>query len=120
MSTAANPWNAVYNFAGGKRNTTTQMTTLRKPEGTLTTDTRETLHLMLDNFTPEDNEQDDSDYHKQIRTHTQQPTTRANDREFTIEEIRDAIESMDNKKAPGKTASTATFKTTRFKYYQTP
>ena len=51
MTTAANPWNAVYNLAVGKRNTTTKITTLRKLEGTLTTDTRETLRLMLDNFT---------------------------------------------------------------------
>ena len=104
MTTAANPWNAVYDLAAGKRNTTTQITTLQKPDGTLTTDTRETLRLMLDNFTPEDNERDDSDYHKQIRAQTQQPTTTADDREFTIEEIRDATESMENKKAPGEDA----------------
>jgi len=100
MTTAANPWNAIYNLLAGKRNTTTQLTTLQKPDGTLTTDTRETLRLKLDNFTPEDNERDDSDYHKQIRAQTQQPTTTVNDREFTIEEIRDAILSMDYKKAP--------------------
>ena len=57
---------------------------------------------MLDNFTPEDNERDDSDYHEQVRAQTQQPTTTADDREFTTEEIRDSIESMDNKKAPGE------------------
>ena len=106
MTTAANPWNVVYNLAAGKRNTTTQITTLQKPDGTLTTDTRETLRLMLDNFTPEDNERDDSDYHKQIRAQTRQPTTTADDREFTIEEIRDAIESMDNKKARGEDSIT--------------
>ena len=32
MTTAANPWNAIYNLAAGKRNTTTQITTLRKPD----------------------------------------------------------------------------------------
>jgi len=102
MTTAANPWNAVYNLAAGKRNTTTQITMLWKPDSSLTTDTKETLCLMLDNFTPEDNERDDSDYHKQVGAQAQQPTTTADDREFTIEEIRDAIESMDNKKASGK------------------
>jgi len=98
MTTAANPWNVVYNLAAGKRNTTTQITILRKPDGTLTTDTRETLRLMLDNFTPEDNERDDSDHHKQITAETQQPTTTADDRQLTIEGIRDAIESMDKVK----------------------
>jgi hypothetical protein len=85
MTTAANPWNAVYNLAAGKRNTITQITTLRKLDGSLTPDTKETLCLMLDNFTPVDNERDDNDYHKQVRAHTQQPTTTADDSEFTVE-----------------------------------
>jgi hypothetical protein len=55
---------------------------------------------MLDTFTPEDNNREDSDYHKQVRAQTQQPTTTADDKEFTIEEIRDVIKSMDKKKAP--------------------
>jgi hypothetical protein len=38
MTTAAKPWNAVYNLAAGKKNTTTLTTTLRKPDGSLTTD----------------------------------------------------------------------------------
>jgi hypothetical protein len=38
MTTAANPWNAVYNVASGKKNTSTQITTLRKPGGSLTAD----------------------------------------------------------------------------------
>jgi hypothetical protein len=42
MTTAANPWNAVYNLAAGKRCTSTQITTLRKPDGSLTADTKET------------------------------------------------------------------------------
>jgi hypothetical protein len=57
---------------------------------------------MLDYFTPEDNDRDDSDYHKHVRAQTQQPTNTADDREFTIEEIRDAIKDMGNKKAPGE------------------
>jgi hypothetical protein len=55
---------------------------------------------MLDYFTPEDNERDEIDYHKQVRAQVQQPTTTADDREFTIEETRYAVERMDNKKAP--------------------
>jgi len=102
ITTAANPWNAVYNLAAGKRNTSTHVTTLRKPVGSLTADTKETLRLMLDYFTPEDKERDDNDYHKQVRAQAQQPTTTAEDSEFTIEEIRYAVESMDNKKAPGE------------------
>jgi hypothetical protein len=99
MTTAANPWNAVYNLAAGKRNTSTQIT-LRKPDGSLTIDTEEPLRLMLDNVTPEDNKRDDNDYHKQVRAQAQQPANTA-ENEFTIEEIRNAAESM-NKKAPAE------------------
>jgi thiamine pyrophosphate-dependent acetolactate synthase large subunit-like protein len=102
MTTAPNPWNAIYNLAAGKRNTTTQITTLRKPDASLTSDTKETLHLMLDYFTPEDKVRKDSEYHKLIRAQTQQPTNKPDDREFTIEEIIYAIESLDNKKAAGE------------------
>jgi 3,4-dihydroxy-2-butanone 4-phosphate synthase len=102
MTTAANSWNAVYYLAAGKKNTATKITKLRKPHGCLTTDTKEILRLMFDYFTPEDNDRDDSDYHKQVRSQTQQPNTTADDREFTIEEIGDAIKGMDNKKAPGE------------------
>lgn len=58
-TTAANPWNAIYNLAKGKRHTPTQISTLRKPDGTLTTDTKETMSLMLTHFTPEDRERED-------------------------------------------------------------
>jgi hypothetical protein len=78
------------------------MTTLRKPDGTLTTDTKETLSLMMDSFAPKDNRRNDNDYHKQVRAQAQQPANTADDREFTIEEIRNAVESMDSKKAPGE------------------
>jgi len=85
MTTTANPWNAVYNLAAGKINTISHITTLQKPNGSLTTDTKEPLRLILDNLTPVDNERDDNDYHKQVRAHTQQPTTTADDSEFTVE-----------------------------------
>jgi hypothetical protein len=34
VSTATNPWGAIYKIAAGKRNITTQLTTLHKPDGT--------------------------------------------------------------------------------------
>jgi hypothetical protein len=102
MTTSNNPWNEVYKLAAGKRNTSTQITTLRKPDGSMTADAKETLQLMLDHFTPEDNEYDDNDYHKHVRAETQQSANTADDREFTIEEIRKAVKSMDNKRATGE------------------
>ena len=48
MTTATNPWNMVYKLAVGKRHDSTIITTLRKPDGTLTASTKETLSLMID------------------------------------------------------------------------
>jgi hypothetical protein len=62
---------------------------------------------MLDYFTTEDKETDDTDYHKLIRTQTQDPADTADDKYFTIQETRNAVESMGNKKAPGKDGITS-------------
>jgi hypothetical protein len=62
----------------------------------------ETVKLMLEHFTPEDNAQDDSEFHKQIRARSQGTVIIPDDREFTLAEIRNAVESMDNKKVPGE------------------
>jgi hypothetical protein len=64
---------------------------------------------MLEYFTPTDSEHDDNDYHKQVRTQVQEPSDMAHDRDFTIEEIRNAVEGMDNKKATEKVESLETF-----------
>jgi hypothetical protein len=52
----------VYKLAAGKRRDNTQIT-LRKPDGSLTEDLRETLQLMLEHFTPDDKEDDDTELH---------------------------------------------------------
>jgi hypothetical protein len=99
VSTAINPWGAIYKIAAGKRNTRTLITTLRT-DGILTGDTKETLSLMMATFAPRDN-RGNNDYHKQIRALTEQPANTVDDREFTIPEIRNIIENMKNK-APGE------------------
>ena len=58
---------------------------------------------MLDTFAPKDNKLDDNDYHKSVRTLTEQPVTTEDDREFTVEEVGNVIARMNNNnKAPGK------------------
>ena len=64
VSTASKPWGAIYKTAAVKGNTITQITSLRKPDGTLTVDTKETLSLMMETFIPRDNIGDDNEYHK--------------------------------------------------------
>jgi hypothetical protein len=44
----------------------------------------ETVKLMLEHFTSEDNEQDDGEFHKQIRAQSQGTLNTPDDREFTL------------------------------------
>ena len=92
----------MYRLAAGKRKTPTQITTLRRPDGTLTADTKETLKFMLEYFTPDDNELEDNDHHKHIRSQIEHPPNAQDDRDFTIDAIRNIVEGMDGKKAPGE------------------
>jgi hypothetical protein len=64
---STNPWNEVYKLAVGKRRNNTKLTTLRKPDGSLTVDIRETLQHLLEYFVPEDKYNDDTDFHTQGR-----------------------------------------------------
>jgi hypothetical protein len=98
MTSLSNPWNEVYKLAAGKRENNTKITTLRKADESLTTDLSETIKHMLEYFTPEDKEDDDTAYHRLARTQSQDPVDTADDKDFTLEEIRNAIESMGNKK----------------------
>ena len=102
VTTAANPWNEIYKLAAGKRSHHSLFTSLRKPDGSLTIDMDETVTLMLKHFTPEDNALDDSEFHKQIRVQSQGAVNTPDDREFTLAEIRNVVESMNSKKAPGE------------------
>jgi hypothetical protein len=90
------------NWRRAREEPPTQITTLRKPDGKLTTNKKETLQLILQYFTPADKEHEYNDYHKHIRAQIIQPTTTPDDRLFTTEDIRNIIEGMDGKKAPGE------------------
>jgi hypothetical protein len=87
MNHGANPWNAVYKIASGKRKTSTKLTTLEKEDGTYTVDTRSTLMLMLKHFAPDDSEDSDNNLHRKVRKDIQEPKDAADDKAFTKEEI---------------------------------
>jgi hypothetical protein len=55
---------------------------------------------MLEHFAPEDNQHDDSDLHKQARTLSMEPIYTDVDKEFTVQEIRNAVASLGGEKAP--------------------
>jgi hypothetical protein len=69
--TPSNPRNEVYKLAAEKRRNT-QITTLRKTDGCVTEDLRETLQLMLEHFTPDDKE-DDIELYKLARAQALEP-----------------------------------------------
>ena len=95
----------MYKLAAGKRRNNTQITTPRKPDGSLTEDLRETLQLMLEYFTPVDKEDDDAKHHKLATAQTLEPADTEDDKDFTVEETRKVVARMNKRKAPGgKTA----------------
>ena len=85
----------MYKLAAGKRRNDTQITTLRKFDGSLSDDLRETLQLMLEHFTPDDKEEDDNELHKLVRAQALEPADTDDDIDFTVEETRNAVASMD-------------------------
>lgn len=103
-----NPWNAVYRLASGKVRNTSFMTTLQKQDGTMTVNLEDTLNSMLDYFIPLDNEDDDNDYHKEVRYFTETVGSTEDDKDFTIEEIRTVLEQMNPTKSPGENGISST------------
>jgi hypothetical protein len=49
---------------------------------------------MLEYFAPEDKENDDTDFHKEARIQSQELMDMAHDKNFTLEEIGNAVENM--------------------------
>ena len=62
------------------------MTTLQKPDGTITADMIETLTVTLEQLIPQDSNQDDRDYHRTIRSLVEQPIDTPDDKDFTQDE----------------------------------
>jgi hypothetical protein len=96
LTTSSNPRNEVDKLAAGKRRNSTQIT-LRKSDGSLTVDLRETMQLILQHFTPVDKE-DDTELHKLARAQALEPADTNYDIEFTVEESRNAVGNMDKKR----------------------
>jgi len=61
-----NPWSHAYKLATGKIRTNSIMITLRKPDGTLTSNILETKNIMVDHLITDDGEEDNQ-HHKNIR-----------------------------------------------------
>ena len=107
LTSSTNPWNAVYKLVSNKAKRSQPLSTLQKPDESLTTDINETVTYMLEYLISKDEEDNNSDYHNTIRTLTETPIQTADDREYTLEEIGMAIEAINSKKAPGENGITS-------------
>jgi len=81
------------------------MTTLKKTDGTTMIDLEETTKTMAEKLTPKYDDIDDTHYHKQIRTQAKEQILTEDDREYKTEEVKNAIEELKLKKAPGEKTS---------------
>jgi hypothetical protein len=52
----------VYKLATGKIKSCTTLSILRRPDGIVTSDMAETVNVMMEHFTPADEEETDNDY----------------------------------------------------------
>jgi hypothetical protein len=98
LTTSSNPWNEVYKLAAEKRKDNTQLTTLRKPDGSLTEDLKP--YSSCWNTSRRMTKKKTTQLHKLARAQALEPADTDNDIEFTVEESRNAVASMDKKKAP--------------------
>jgi len=87
INDGVNPWNIVYKIASRKIRTSTRLTTLKKEDGTYTTDTRSKIMHMLEHFIPDDRVDSDNKLHRKIRKEIQEPTDMVDDKAFRNEEI---------------------------------
>ena len=112
----ANPWATVYKIASGKTRTSTKLTTIEKNDRTYTADTQTTLMHTLTHFAP-DREDSDNHHHKKVRKDCQEPTTRADDKPFTQEEIIANLKKCNPKKTPGEDGLTSDILTRAFQVF---
>jgi hypothetical protein len=107
VTTSSDPWNTVYKLASGKIKSCSSLSTLRKPDGTITTDTADTMRYMIDSFTPAEDEETDNERRKLIRAQTKKPIKTEDDKLFTLAEVSDAMKGMNKNKAPGEYSVTS-------------
>jgi hypothetical protein len=78
------------------------MTALQRPDGSLTTDLKETMKVMLDHVIPKDELLDDTDCHTRVRDQRKEPILTAEDRDYSPAELKNATEELHHKQAPGE------------------
>jgi hypothetical protein len=59
---------------------------------------------MIQTLKPEDNQDDDNAIHKQIRAITQETVDTADDKEYSVQDVKNVVASMGGRKRQGKMA----------------
>ena len=83
------------------------LTTLQKPDGSLTSDLNQTMKIMIEYLIPKDEQTDDTDHHKRIRAQLKEPILTADDRDCTHTKVKNAINDLKHKKGAGEDGITA-------------
>jgi hypothetical protein len=102
MTSITNPWNGIYRILAGRDQRAAPQTTLKQTDGTLTTYLQETIQHTLQSLPPEDNQEDDTEMQKNTRALAQEDIDTDDDKEFTVQEVRNVVMSMGTKKATGE------------------
>ena len=97
VAASVNSWSQVYKLAAGKPRECSQITTIWKPDGTETTSLHATANVILDYLFTEDSGEDNL-HHKNMRKATDEPIHTDDDAEFNQEEIKNTIESFNQRK----------------------
>jgi len=102
MNSITNLWSGKYRILADRDKRVTPQTTLKQKDGTITTNLHETIQHMLQVLTPEHNQEDDTELQKNIRALAQEDTDTNDDKEFTVQEVKNVVLSMGKNKAPGE------------------
>ena len=99
----AKPWGYVYRAAANKLRASAVLSTLRTSDGESTRTMGETAALLLNIHVPDDNPAEDTAQQRETRERVRGLESRGEDaRDFTDEEVRVALKSFVNGKAPGR------------------
>jgi len=102
MTSITNQWSGIYRIMTGRDKRAAPQTTLKQKDGTLTTNLHETIRHMLQILTPENNQEDGTELQKNIRALAQEDIDTDDDKEFTVQEVKNVELSMGKNKAPGE------------------
>lgn len=101
------PWGRVFSFLKQNYDDNIQKVILSDKNGNVCFSNYEAAEIILDHFFPPDNSDFDDSCHKLIRLCIKQPYPMDDNHPFTITEIRNIINNLNNSRAPGHDSITA-------------